>query len=117
MALDNDLYFSLFNPKASTATDADGKVTSCTGGITGESTATKFCLPYGDCLSGVEKVQSVGTLGPGILGLTLGPGRSKEDNRTLIFNKDVSTATPEYSVKDKLLPKRWFEYLPYKSGS
>lgn len=115
IALDNDLYFSLFNPDKSTADTAN--VTSCTGGITGESIAYKFCLPYGICSATVKGPLKVGSLGPGILGLTLGPGRSSETNRTLIFNKATSPVPPEYTVTDKLVPRRWYEYLPYKSGS
>lgn len=115
IALDNDLYFSLFNPDKSTADTAN--VTSCTGGVTGESTAYKFCLPYGICSATVKGPLKVGSLGPGILGLTLGPGRSSETNRTLIFNKATSPVPPEYTVTDKLVPRRWYEYLPYKSGS
>ena len=115
IALDNDLYFSLFNPDKTTA-DTDN-VTSCTGGITGESIAYKFCLPYGICSATVKGPEKVGSLGPGILGLTLGPGRTSATNRTLIFNKETSPVPPEYTVTDKLVPRRWFEYLPYKSGN
>lgn len=115
IALDNDLYFSLFNPEETTANTEN--VTSCTGGIIGESIAYKFCLPYGTCSATVKGPVKVGSLGPGILGLTLGPGRSAETNRTLIFNKQTSPLPTEYTVTDKLVPRRWFEYLPYKSGN
>lgn len=117
IALDNDLYYSFFNPDASTATEED--VNDCTGGVTGKSIVYKFCLPYGNCASastkGPEKVEE---LGAGIIGLTLAAGRTKVNHRTLVFNKVISPPNniPEYSVTDKLVPKRWFEYLPFNSG-
>ncbi|UBX52713.1 hypothetical protein LDO52_01590 [Acinetobacter pseudolwoffii] len=118
VALDNDLYYSLFNPDASTATE-DG-ADECTGGVTGKSIAYKFCLPYGDksCFGTTTGTnpEDIGDLGAGIIGLTFGAGRSKVTNRTLIFNKDVDPKPPEYAVSDKLIPKRWFEYLPFNSG-
>ncbi|WP_228152099.1 pilus assembly protein [Acinetobacter indicus] len=118
IALDNDLYYSLFNPNASTATESGGN--ECTGGITGKSSAYKFCLPYGDktCFGTTtsSNPENIGELGAGIIGLTLGAGRSKETHRTLIFNKDVDPKPTEYAVTDKLVPKRWFEYLPFNSG-
>ncbi|NNG81164.1 hypothetical protein HLH16_04005 [Acinetobacter sp. ANC 5378] len=118
VALDNDLYYSLFNPDASTATE-DG-ADECTGGVTGKSIAYKFCLPYGDksCFGTTTATnpEKIGELGAGIIGLTFGAGRSKATNRTLIFNKDVNPKPPEYAVSDKLVPKRWFEYLPFNSG-
>lgn len=118
VALDNDLYYSLFNPDASTATEDD--VNDCTGGVTGKSIAYKFCLPYGDksCFgtSTATNPEKIGELGAGIIGLTFGAGRSKVTNRTLIFNKDIDPKPPEYAVSDKLVPKRWFEYLPFNSS-
>lgn len=118
IALDNDLYYSLFNPDESTAKDGDA--TECTGGIVGSSSAYKFCLPYGDktCFGTTTSTnpEKIGDLGSGIIGLTFGTGRSTATNRTLIFNKDIDPKPPEYTVSDKLIPKRWFEYLPINSG-
>lgn len=118
IALDNDLYYSLFNPDESTAKDGDA--TECTGGIVGSSSAYKFCLPYGDktCFGTTTSTnpEKIGDLGAGIIGLTFGAGRSTATNRTLIFNKDIDPKPPEYTVSDKLIPKRWFEYLPFNSG-
>lgn len=118
IALDNDLYYSLFNPNESTAKDGDA--TECTGGIVGSSSAYKFCLPYGDktCFGTTTSTnpEKIGDLGSGIIGLTFGTGRSTATNRTLIFNKDIDPKPPEYTVSDKLIPKRWFEYLPINSG-
>lgn len=118
IALDNDLYYSLFNPNASTATESGSN--ECTGGVTGKSSAYKFCLPYGDksCFGTTTGTnpENIGDLGAGIIGLTFGAGRSKVTNRTLIFNKDVDPKPPEYAVSDKLVPKRWFEYLPFNSS-
>ncbi|EXA64285.1 hypothetical protein EGK58_002040 [Acinetobacter variabilis] len=118
IALDNDLYYSLFNPDESTAKDGDA--TECTGGIVGSSSAYKFCLPYGDktCFGTTTSTnpEKIGDLGSGIIGLTFGTGRSTATNRTLIFNKDIDPKPPEYTVSDKLIPKRWFEYLPFNSG-
>lgn len=118
IALDNDLYYSLFNPDESTAKDGDA--TECTGGIVGSSSAYKFCLPYGDktCFGTTTSTnpEKIGDLGAGIIGLTFGAGRSTATNRTLIFNKDIDPKPPEYTVSDKLVPKRWFEYLPFNSG-
>lgn len=118
IAIDNDLYYSVFNPDASTATE-DG-ADECTGGVTGKSIAYKFCLPYGDksCFGTTTETnpEDIGDLGAGIIGLTFGAGRSTATNRTLIFNKDIDPKPPEYAVSDKLVPKRWFEYLPFNSG-
>ena len=113
VALDNDLYVSIFNPQKSTAKD---NATSCTGGITGESTIYKFCLPDGDCGATKTDVNKIGSLGSGILGLTVGPG-STAGKRTFIFNKKPDPKPDEYETLNKLLPKRWFEYSPYKIKS
>ena len=113
VALDNDLYVSIFNPQKSTAKD---NATSCTGGITGESTIYKFCLPDGDCGATKTDVNKIGSLGSGILGLTVGPG-STTGKRTFIFNKKPDPKPDEYETLNKLLPKRWFEYSPYKIKS
>lgn len=117
IALANDLYYSLFNPDASTATEDD--VNDCTGGVTGKSTVYKFCLPYGACSgAGTKGPQKIEELGAGIVGLTLAAGRTKDTHRTLVFNKEITppNSVPEYAVTDKLVPKRWFEYLPFHSG-
>jgi type IV pilus assembly protein PilY1 len=119
IAIDNDLYYSVFNPDASTAKE-EGGADDCTGGVTGKSIAYKFCLPYGDktCFGATSSSnpEKIAELGAGIIGLTFGAGRTQVNHRTLIFNKDVSPAPPEYVVSDKLVPKRWFEYLPFNSG-
>ncbi|WP_257224495.1 PilC/PilY family type IV pilus protein [Acinetobacter sp. YH12254] len=117
IALDNDLYYSLFNPDESTAKDGDA--TECTGGIVGSSSAYKFCLPFGACGANqnASNPEVVAELGAGIIGLTLGAGRTKDTHRTLIFNKEIlPNPAAEYAVTDKLVPKRWFEYLPFNSG-
>lgn len=113
VALDNDLYMAIFDPRNSTAGE---NATSCTGGITGESTLYKFCLPDGDCGANKTNVDRVGKLGAGILGLTVGPG-SKDDHRTFIFNQPPNPKPDEYVTANKLLPKKWFEYSPYKAKS
>ncbi|WP_180175632.1 pilus assembly protein [Acinetobacter sp. YH12025] len=113
VALDNDLYMAIFDPRNSTAGE---NATSCTGGITGESTLYKFCLPDGDCGASKTSVDKVGKLGAGILGLTVGPG-SKDDHRTFIFNQPPNPKPDEYVTANKLLPKKWFEYSPYKAKS
>lgn len=113
VALDKDLYVAIFDPSKSTAKD---NATSCTGGITGESTLYKFCLPDGDCGASKTSVDQVGKLGAGILGLTVGPG-SKDGQRTLIFNQPPNPKPDEYVTTNKLLPKKWFEYSPYKAKS
>jgi type IV pilus assembly protein PilY1 len=41
----SDLYVSLYNPKHSSTQQPN----ACSGGITGASVVTKFCLPYGIC--------------------------------------------------------------------
>ena len=113
VALDNSLYYAIFNPQSSTA---NVDATSCTGGITGESTIYQFCLPSGECAANQTAPKSGGSLGSGILGLTLGPvpGTSK---RTFIFNKQPDPKPDEYITSNKLLPQRWFEYSPYKIKS
>ena len=113
VALDNDLYMAIFDPRNSTAGE---NATSCTGGIMGESTLYKFCLPDGDCGASKTSVDKVGKLGAGILGLTVGPG-SKDDHRTFIFNQPPNPKPDEYVTANKLLPKKWFEYSPYKAKS
>jgi len=113
VALDNDLYMAIFDPKNSTA---GANATSCTGGITGESTLYKFCLPDGDCGASKTSLDKVGKLGAGILGLTVGPG-SKDSHRTFIFNQPPNPKPDEYITANKLLPKKWFEYSPYKAKS
>lgn len=113
VALDNELYVPIFNPKSSTA-GVDS--TSCTGGITGESTIYQFCLPSGECVADQKEPKEVGKLGAGILGLAVGQGTGP-DKRTFIFNKKPDSKPDEFKTLNKLLPKRWFEYSPYKIKS
>ena len=109
IALDNDLYYSIFNPQKSNSSSSSA--TSCTGGIIGESEAYKLCLPSGEC-TGDRDIASVGKLGAGILALSIGPG-SNSDTRTLILNNKSTSSPAQYATKDRLLPRRWFEYNPY----
>ena len=109
VALDNYLYVSMFNPEKSTAAES---ATKCTGGITGESVVYQFCLPHGECSANQTERKKVGVLGPGILGLTIGPSSNK-NRRTLIFNEVPSQKPDEFETKNKLIPQRWFEYSPY----
>ena len=114
IALDNDLYYSVFDPRKSTT--STGSANSCTGGIIGESTAYKLCLPNGVC-NGATDIIKVGGLGSGIIALNIGPG-SDPNSRTLVLNnKPLSVVPDEYTTKNKLLPRRWFEYSPYKVDS
>ena len=110
VALDNSLYYPIFNPQSSTA---NVDATSCTGGITGESTLYQFCLPSGECVANQDAPKSGGPLGSGILGLAVGPG-SGDNKRTFVFNKKPDPIPDEFETLDKLLPQRWFEYSPYK---
>lgn len=110
VALDNSLYYPIFNPQSSTA---NVDATSCTGGITGESTLYQFCLPSGECVTNQDAPKSGGPLGSGILGLAVGPG-SGDNKRTFVFNKKPDPIPDEFETLNKLLPQRWFEYSPYK---
>ncbi|QPF34763.1 hypothetical protein H0S57_15290 [Acinetobacter johnsonii] len=110
VALDNSLYYPIFNPQKSTA---NVDATSCTGGITGESTLYQFCLPSGECVANQDAPKSGGPLGSGILGLAVGPG-SGDNKRTFVFNKKPDPIPDEFETLNKLLPQRWFEYSPYK---
>ncbi|MEK5788221.1 hypothetical protein V3528_10560 [Acinetobacter johnsonii] len=110
VALDNSLYYPIFNPQSSTA---NVDATSCTGGITGESTLYQFCLPSGECVANQDAPKSGGPLGSGILGLAVGPG-SGDNKRTFVFNKKPDPIPDEFETLNKLLPQRWFEYSPYK---
>lgn len=117
VALDSDLYYSVFNPSI-TNNGSSGTSTSCSGGIVGASKAYKLCLPYGACGSDT-KITEVGDLGAGIISLNVGPGSTK-NSRTLIFNdpkkvyKDPNTGKLiEYTTTNKLLPKHWYEMTPY----
>ena len=119
VALDSDLYYSIFDPSKTNNGSSSGS-TSCSGGIVGVSTAVKLCLPSGTC--GTEKdITTVGDLGGGIIGLNVGPG-STGGSRKLIFNKIPETCvgsscTPkpiiEYQTTNKLLPTRWYDMTPY----
>lgn len=117
VALDSDLYYSVFNPSI-TNNGSSGTSTSCSGGIVGASKAYKLCLPYGACGSDT-KITEIGDLGAGIISLNVGPGSTK-NSRTLIFNdpkkvyKDPNTGKLiEYTTTNKLLPKHWYEMTPY----
>lgn len=110
VALDNSLYYPIFNPQSSTA---NVDATSCTGGITGESTLYQFCLPSGECVANQDAPKSGGPLGSGILGLAVGPG-SGDNKRTFVFSKKPDPIPDEFETLNKLLPQRWFEYSPYK---
>ncbi|RZG74360.1 pilus assembly protein [Acinetobacter sp. WCHAc060025] len=119
VALDKDLYYSVFDP-SKTNNGSSGTSTSCSGGIVGTSKAYKLCLPSGVCGTDT-KITEVGDLGAGIISLNVGPGTEK-GSRKLIFNKIPETCvgtscTPnpivEYNTTNKLLPTRWYNMTPY----
>ncbi len=110
VALANDLYYSVFDPRRSTT--GTSSATSCTGGIIGESTAYKLCLPNGICDNATAPI-AVGGLGAGIIALNIGPGETANSRTLVLNNKGNTTVLDEYSTKSKLLPRRWFEYSPY----
>lgn len=119
VALDSDLYYSIFDP-SKTNNGSNSTSTSCSGGIVGVSTAVKLCLPFGKCGTDTA-ITTVGDLGGGIIGLNVGPG-STGGSRKLIFNKIPETCvgsscTPkpiiEYQTTNKLLPTRWYDMTPY----
>lgn len=119
VALDGDLYYSVFDP-SKTNNGSNGASTSCSGGIVGTSKAYKLCLPSGVCGTDT-KITEVGDLGAGIISLNVGPGTIK-GSRKLIFNKLPEDCidgkcTPkvidEYLTTNKLLPTRWYDLTPY----
>lgn len=119
IALDGDLYYSIFDP-SKTNNGSNGTSTSCSGGIVGVSTAVKLCLPSGKCGTDTA-ITTVGDLGGGIIGLNVGPG-STDGSRKLIFNKIPETCVGstctqnkiiEYTTTNKLLPTRWYDMTPY----
>lgn len=119
VALDGDLYYSVFDP-SKTNNGSNGASTSCSGGIVGTSKAYKLCLPSGVCGTDT-KITEVGDLGAGIISLNVGPGTTK-GSRKLIFNKLPEDCidekcTPkvidEYLTTNKLLPTRWYDLTPY----
>lgn len=116
VALDGDLYYSIFDP-SKTNNNSTGTSTSCSGGIVGVSSAYKLCLPSGVCGTNTT-ITKVGDLGAGIISLNVGPG-SKKGTRTLIMNdpsqvmKDPKGIMIEYQTTNKLLPTRWYDLTPY----
>lgn len=116
VALDGDLYYSIFDP-SKTNNNSTGTSTSCSGGIVGVSSAYKLCLPSGICGTNTT-ITKVGDLGAGIISLNVGPG-SKKGTRTLIMNdpsqvmKDQKGTMIEYQTTNKLLPTRWYDLTPY----
>lgn len=119
VALDGDLYYSVFDP-SKTNNGSNGTSTSCSGGIVGVSTAVKLCLPSGTCGKDTT-ITTVGDLGGGIISLNVGPG-TKKGTRTLIFNKVPETCVgdkctenppPVYETTNKMLPTRWYDMTPF----
>ncbi|MFW1799744.1 PilC/PilY family type IV pilus protein [Acinetobacter nematophilus] len=116
IALDGDLYYSIFDP-SKTNNNSAGTSTSCSGGIVGVSSAYKLCLPSGVCGTNTT-ITKVADLGAGIISLNVGPG-SKKGTRTLIMNdpsqvmKDQKGTMIEYQTTNKLLPIRWYDLTPY----
>lgn len=110
VALDNDLYYSVFDPQKKQ--NSEGSSNSCSGGIVGESIAYQLCLPSGECSGGIS-IKTIGNLGAGIISLAVGTG-STQNSRKLIMNdpSQGGSNVPEYSTKDGLIPTRWYEYSP-----
>lgn len=114
----NDLYVSLYDPKA---TATGGVANSCTGGVRGLSTIYRICMPYGDCAAYLKKDYL------GIVGPNFGPTSNDPRKQTLVNpapeikemcvgkcnnNNTVPTEqkTYTYSQYRKIKPVRWFEW-------
>nr|WP_174506820.1 PilC/PilY family type IV pilus protein [Acinetobacter sp. Marseille-Q1620] len=105
IVINNDMYVTTFD--ASKA----GLSGDCGAGVKGESFATLFCMPYGQCSEGYITGSSSNntehsnntekSLGAGIVGINILPGGGGGGNR-IILGK-------EYSAKLKLIPQRWYE--------
>ncbi|AUC06744.1 pilus assembly protein [Acinetobacter lwoffii] len=114
----NDLYVSLYDPKA---TATGGVANSCTGGVRGLSTIYRICMPYGECAAYLKK----GYLG--IVGPNFGP-TSNDPRKQILVNPNPETKemcvgncnnnntvpteqkTYTYSQYRKIKPVRWFEW-------
>ena len=128
IALDNDLYYSLFNPDASTATE-DG-ADECTGGVTGKSIAYKFCLPYGDksCFDYSNQGDDTHILNANILVALSLLEVSKEENSIKCNELIMSSYNyileylknyadlPYAGKEDKYINKFWKSYDCYHTG-
>lgn len=114
----NDLYVSLYDPKA---TATGGVANSCTGGVRGLSTIYRICMPYGECAAYLKKDY------PGIVGPNFGP-TSNDPRKQILVNPNPETKemcvgncnnnntvpteqkTYTYSQYRKIKPVRWFEW-------
>lgn len=114
----NDLYVSLYDPKA---TATGGVANSCTGGVRGLSTIYRICMPYGECAAYLKKDYL------GIVGPNFGP-TSNDPRKQILVNPNPETKemcvgncnnnntvpteqkTYTYSQYRKIKPVRWFEW-------
>ncbi|MEY2862460.1 MAG: hypothetical protein RLY58_167, partial [Pseudomonadota bacterium] len=116
IAINGDLYVTVFNPNASTVSN------TCSASISGESSVYRFCLPYGRCsdigtnTNGYFKFK----IGSGIQSVSIGSDPNQPETRRLIFNQPNVTTTIDnesgklrrFSTPRQLIPTRWYEKLP-----
>ncbi|MDQ9010590.1 PilC/PilY family type IV pilus protein [Acinetobacter gerneri] len=100
------MYVNTFDASASGTTD------QCGAGVAGGSFMTLFCMPFGQCGSGVASDYRL-SLGSGMVGGSVGPLAEDALSRSLVTNTDISTKnslwtdSPKTALKVRVL--RWYE--------
>ncbi|MCJ0829124.1 pilus assembly protein PilY [Acinetobacter sp. NIPH1876] len=107
VAIDSDLYVSIFD-SSKDITNVD-----CYGGVRGESNATQFCLPYGECKkknpdgsTGSDNRPNDIFLGKGNVGISFG-GINRD--RGIVLNLPTNENLKKYTGKTKFVSQRWYE--------
>ena len=107
IAIDNDLYVSTFDAEGTDSTE------SCGAGIYGTSMAHRFCMPYGQCVTGDTVANNTLNLGKGLLGITMGPGTTGADRQIVTplkgLIKDNKITGITYKAANKLISQSWYE--------
>ncbi|MFH7348440.1 pilus assembly protein [Acinetobacter variabilis] len=114
----NDLYVSLYDPKA---TATGGVANSCTGGVRGLSTIYRICMPYGDCAAYLKK-DYLGIVGPNFGPISNDPRKqtlvnpAPETKEMCVGNCNNNNTVPTeqktytYSQYRKIKAVRWYEW-------
>ncbi|WPC31868.1 pilus assembly protein [Acinetobacter towneri] len=115
-ALDGILFVNVYDRDGTGISGAD----ICAGGVKGDSYVYQFCLPTGKCSFYTDNTTGPNRaiLGGGILGTSLGQGRSNGNTTGLIVNRPTTLnciTSPnlpecqEFTTTAKLRQLRWYE--------
>lgn len=109
IVINNDMYVSTFDGSK------PGLSGDCGAGVKGESSITKFCMPYGQCSKAGSASAYKMSLGVGITGGSVGAGENGS-TRLIVANVDTTGITggseitgARYNTSMGLVTQRWYE--------